>query len=664
MIFLYFLGLFIFLLSNQSLYIFGGDSSEFSFIAKTWGVAHPPGYPFYSLVANLFTHFISFSTIPWRVAIISSFATIATAFILYRLLRELKIQLFSSLITSTLYIFLFPIWSYSEIPEVFTLNNLLVLLITSLLFLFLKKKKPFLLYIAALLFGICISHHHIFVLFAPGWAYLLLYAKKNGILKKLEYRQIVYMGLLGLSGIAFYLYAPIASHFKPVLDWENAQTLNGFIRLITRSTYGTFKAYSGSGGNILNQFFDMFSFLVFTLHDFRVIGLVLIGIGYFRLRKVNSLVFNFLIIATLTHIFFLFYTNFTLITSFTLAMYERFLIPLYLLLMFPFAYGLEYVLIHLTKLISRVIKNIHLKKVANFLIYLFFALYVGIVISQNYQVIKKVPNLNYFAQYAKNLLDTPPKGSIFFVGADNSYFPAIYYHYGQNYRNDLFFIFLNVLNKDYYRSSIKERYPSVFIPGNYSKEADLRSYLEKNKKFGIYLDTPQAVGSWEPYGLLWKYYSNEEEEASDSAQLVKDNTYLWEHVYSIPKLDSELKKILHLNVVQDNYLSAYLNYSKLLFSTKHEKEAEKVIRNILKYKSNDMRTKMILVNLLIYQKECDKAEEIINQVNMNELYKNLDLLPSYKEFLTFCKNNKSETDKVDKLLKENSIKNKSSLMEF
>ena len=34
----------------------GGDSGEFISVAYNTGVAHPPGYPLYSLVAKLFTY--------------------------------------------------------------------------------------------------------------------------------------------------------------------------------------------------------------------------------------------------------------------------------------------------------------------------------------------------------------------------------------------------------------------------------------------------------------------------------------------------------------------------------------------------------------------------------------------------------------------------------
>ena len=33
--------------------IYGGDSAEFSIVFATWSVAHPPGYPLFSLIGSL-----------------------------------------------------------------------------------------------------------------------------------------------------------------------------------------------------------------------------------------------------------------------------------------------------------------------------------------------------------------------------------------------------------------------------------------------------------------------------------------------------------------------------------------------------------------------------------------------------------------------------------
>src|SRR5437762_3277993 len=49
----------------------GGDSGELITAAYTLGVAHPPGYPLYTLLAKLFT-LIPIGTIAWRVNLFSA----------------------------------------------------------------------------------------------------------------------------------------------------------------------------------------------------------------------------------------------------------------------------------------------------------------------------------------------------------------------------------------------------------------------------------------------------------------------------------------------------------------------------------------------------------------------------------------------------------------
>ena len=121
-----------------------------------------------------------------------------------------------------------------------------------------------------------------------------------------------------------------------------AKTFDGFVRLITRSSYGVFKAYDASSGNITNQIFDSLSFFIFVFHDFRMVGLFFAIIGAFRLKAKSKQIFTFFVTTMLIHLFFLFYTNFSLSGSFTIAMYERFLIPIYLLFIIPFAFGITY----------------------------------------------------------------------------------------------------------------------------------------------------------------------------------------------------------------------------------------------------------------------------------------------------------------------------------
>lgn len=211
-----------------------------------------------------------------------------------------------AIFSSTLYVFLFPVWQYAEIPEVFALHNLLVITITLLIFGY-SKKQYFLSLSHSLLNGSKRKSSPYFYFVYSGWLYLLKSKWHTFLRRQFTKNVLVFVVVSFTLGTSFYVYSIIASSYIPPLDWENAKTLAGFIRLITRSSYGVFKAYDASSGNITNQIFDSFSFFIFALHDFRVIGLFFAIIGIFRLKKNDKQMFVFFVTTMLLHLFFFLY---------------------------------------------------------------------------------------------------------------------------------------------------------------------------------------------------------------------------------------------------------------------------------------------------------------------------------------------------------------------
>src|SRR5690349_13982207 len=65
----------LFILATYILTLFptvsGGDSGELIAAVHTGSVAHPPGYPLYTLLAKLFT-FIPYGSIAWRINLFSA----------------------------------------------------------------------------------------------------------------------------------------------------------------------------------------------------------------------------------------------------------------------------------------------------------------------------------------------------------------------------------------------------------------------------------------------------------------------------------------------------------------------------------------------------------------------------------------------------------------
>jgi len=651
---IYFLIIFLILLNRTSLYLFGGDSSEFSLVGSTWGVAHPPGYPLYSLLSNLIVRIFPFFTVPWRISLMSSISTVLTSILIYKILRFYKIHRNVSFFSAGFYVFLYPVWLYSLVPEVFALHTLLVTLTTWFVFQFTKRKKISYLYFIFLLLGLQISNHHMFLLFVPGWTYLLHKSRVTLFLKKLSKRNIILLVCLFLIGVSFYLYTPIVSYFGAISDWENAKTLLGFVRLITRATYGSFKAYLGSVPNFINQFFDLVTCFIFIFHDFRILGLIFIIYGLFTLIKNYKILFNFIFISLTSHVFFYYYSNFTLSRPFAIALFERFLIPFYLLLIIPFSFGLNNIQIKIFEFTNLYIKNSKLKKLIPYVFHLFLGVLLLLFATQNYKTIKYIKNLSIFNTYAKDILKTPPKNALIQVKYDNSYFPSSYMYYAEHVRTDLQFIFFALLPRPNYQQLLKKLYPNLYIPKKFDQTVNKTiDFLNRNNTNGVYFETKVATDSWRPYGLLWKYYKNSEEIQKDQQNLLNANRELWDKVYTIPSLNSDQKNILHFVDVQDSYINSYIEYSKLLVETNHITEAEQVIKEIFtQYRKTDLVTKTILINILVEQNKCKEASLYVNTVPYEKMSQSTNILQSYSSYFSKCDPKNPQKKAIDKQLFE------------
>jgi len=601
------------LANNSSKYIFGGDSAEFSAIAHNWSIAHPPGYPLYSFLLNCLTHFIPFGTIPWRASLLSVLPTVLSSYILYKIFLYLRIKKVLSLLISLLYIALFPVWEYALVPEVFALNSFFVLLITYFLLRFIDSKKLIYIFCSAFVGGLCVSHHHIFVIFIPGWMYLLKDSYKK-IIQNNRARAI--SALFFIAGLSFYLYAPIASHFNPPIQWEDAKTIDGFWRLITRAMYGTFTAYGGSRGNIVNQLYDIFSSFVFIFQDFRILGSCIILLGIWVANKRNSPLYRFIFITSLVHVLFIFYTNFMLSSSFSIGMYERFLISFYALLIIYFGIGYDALYTYTVHFVSLASQRRGLQTLTKYTLILVLAIYIGTLVKTNYRALSVIKNGRDFERLGIDLANTTPPGSIYFPSNDNSNFATMWQVFGEGNSSRSIFFQAHFIDKKFYIDQFKKKYPLLHYPQSLKSSKDFGAFFSLNAERGIYFETPTQDGFWMPYGLLWKYYNSQKEGLADIPHLIDENAQLWNSVYHIPQLTPDTRNILHLQAVQDFYIESYMTYAKLLFYAKENKMAQQVMEDIIKnYRPSNDHARMILLNLLVLERNCSEAKNIMKKFN-------------------------------------------------
>ncbi len=227
----------------------GGDSGELITVAYTLGVAHPPGYPLYTLLASFFT-LIPIGTIAWRVNLFSAVCGAGAATMLFLAAARWSGSLWAALAAASLFAFSPRVWPHAVTAEVFALNNLFIAGLVYLTVRFCEAATPSghgnddqkrLMGLAAcLLFfwiGLGLTNHHTLIFYAIPAALLVL--TSNPAMR--APRQIGIFALCGLAGLLPYAYIPIASGRVPLMSWGDQTTLSGFLDHLLRREYGTFR---------------------------------------------------------------------------------------------------------------------------------------------------------------------------------------------------------------------------------------------------------------------------------------------------------------------------------------------------------------------------------------------------------------------------------------
>jgi hypothetical protein len=299
------------------------DSGELIVAARNLGVAHPPGFPLYLLIAHLATrvpigniaqrvHFVSALSAAMTVTLVFLATTEAVLSLRNRAAKQIpgknrpvptpfrisdKFVFMPGLVAGALAAFSRTLWSYATVAEVYTLNALLILLVFYLVFRWrnLNSMSDGLLYIAAFVFGLALGVHHVTVaLTLPALAWLVYATKGRGFFKS---RQFLAVALACVAGCAIYAYLPIAASRAPVLNWGNPNTLERFWIHVTGRQYQS--NLSLAFDQIQRQVSSFLSllFLEFSWPWFPAV-LVLSGIGFaFLYRNIRPVaVFLFLII--------------------------------------------------------------------------------------------------------------------------------------------------------------------------------------------------------------------------------------------------------------------------------------------------------------------------------------------------------------------------------
>ena len=215
----------------------GVDSGDLITAAYTLGVAHPPGYPLFTILAKLFT-LLPIGEIAYRVNLMSAVlaaGTVSVVFCTILLLGPQRVDALSMVVISAasalLLAFSRVFWSQAIIAEVYSLNALLVALIIFFTTLYWRRGETRWLHALAIALGLGLSNHFSCLLLVPGALFLVL---RKG---RLTGTVCLGMAALFLAGLSTYLYLPLSSARHPPLDWGGPHTWSGFWWTVSARIY-------------------------------------------------------------------------------------------------------------------------------------------------------------------------------------------------------------------------------------------------------------------------------------------------------------------------------------------------------------------------------------------------------------------------------------------
>lgn len=250
---LFFLSFFVYLktLAPGVAYMFD-DSLEFQLLASRMAIAHPTGYPLYSLLLKLAT-FLPFGEIAYRANLLSAVSGAGAVAFLYLGARLLTARFANpgtaageilarvpALVAALAFAFGGTFWSQSILAEVYALQAFLMAVT---LWLVLRwgaqpaPRNPSALLPVVFFAGLMLTHHRMTVLILPALAVYVLCYDRSFLRQP---RALLSMALVFALPLLLYLYLPVRGAVTSSLDGAYQNTPGGFVNWILGTAYTVF----------------------------------------------------------------------------------------------------------------------------------------------------------------------------------------------------------------------------------------------------------------------------------------------------------------------------------------------------------------------------------------------------------------------------------------
>ncbi|HSE98998.1 MAG TPA: DUF2723 domain-containing protein, partial [Blastocatellia bacterium] len=462
------------------------DSGELIAAAHEPGVAHPPGFPLYILLAHLAT-LIPIGSVAERVnfasALFASLAAAALTLTVHEALRarlrlrqaERKqkkkkdrgkkhretvsyealdqqppngpgplIALAPGTIAGLMLATSRTHWAYATIAEVYALNTLLIIAVFYLMMRWRRERLESIrsdrsLYIAAFVFGLSLGVHHVTAgIMLPALAALAFSVGGKEIFKS---KQLLRAGLASVAGLSIYVYLPLAASGSPLVNWGTPDTFERFWWHVTGRQYQDFFSFS-----LERVFGQLGQFITLVAREFGPwwlpLGLLLIIAGAYAVFRRDRRLFWFLALVVLFDLAYA--LNYEIAED-----KDAYYLPAFVAMAIAAGAGVEWVIAH-----SRTLKLGSVMVAA--LLFLVPATALASSLPFN-------DRSRYFIakDYVENILSTVEPNGMLLTLDWQVYSPLMYFRLVEMLRPDVVAIDVNHLRRSWYYDYLRRAYPDL-----------------------------------------------------------------------------------------------------------------------------------------------------------------------------------------------------------
>uniref|UniRef100_A0A670HVK7 Transmembrane protein 260 n=1 Tax=Podarcis muralis TaxID=64176 RepID=A0A670HVK7_PODMU len=526
----------------------GGDSGELITAAYELGVAHPPGYPLFTLLAKLAIELLPFGSVAFRVNLLCAVLGAAAAPFFFYTVARLSGKHAAGIFAVGMFSFSRLTWQWSITAEVFSLNNLFVGLLMALCVRFREaataKERSKICKAGAFCCGLSLCNQHtivVYVICVALWVFSCLLRERE-----LTLGHMLKLTFCFLAGCLPYLYLPASSYLnKARWTWGDQTTLKGFTTHLLREEYGTFNLAKLENGSsmadiLLFQVSDMRTELSAITQALAIIACLCAAVRP-KVEKPN-LVWLFTSMLLAYSFFFAWRANLDISKPLFKGVVERFWMQSNAVVAVLAGLGFS----SLFAFAERLAEN---RRVLHSLEWLLAAVLVTGQIYSNYSICDQ--SRNYVVDcFARNLLSSMPPDAIVLLRGDLPGNSLRYLHYCEGVRPDVTLVDQEMMTYHWYLLKMSKHLPGVIFPGNRwnplegtlpdgTTTFNLHHFLKvnKHKETFVCIGLHEGDPTWKKSHSLWPWGSCEKlvpsETPFDPGEWIERtrNLYNWSEEY-------------------------------------------------------------------------------------------------------------------------------------